>query len=452
MQTSLIRATGEPASAPSAPAPASACTALVVGGASEEAIALTALLRSFGANAEVAATLDEASAALARGAFALLVLADASRADIDAIARQVRLDPRHARAPIVALSPLRDGGGSLAPVSRDRARKAAPGDGVVLVARAPAEVLESQLALAIELHRARLGAADKEEQLARARLELHAALAAQAALAEQVRCAAAELDTAQRQLVQAAKLASLGELVAGVAHELNNPLSFSLSHLGTLRRSVDRCLERVGELEPETREEAARISERLGAVALGLDRIKGLVVKLQTLSRLDDGNNQLVNVAEAIGTVLVILQHRIRDRVHVSTELGAPETIQCQSSLINQCLMNLIVNAIDATEPLEAEGSIHISARAEGDDYVLRVVDNGHGIPADVQARIFDPFFTTKPEGKGTGLGLSIAASVVKKHEGTLELAPAEGGGTQAVARLPLRRVTANVRAAVGAR
>ena len=183
-------------------------------------------------------------------------------------------------------------------------------------------------------------------------------------------------------------------------------------------------------------------------VVLGLDRIKSLVVKLQTFSRLDDGRNQAVNVAAAIDTVLTILHHRIPEHVQVTTEFGAPEVIQCQSSLINQCVMNLIVNAIDAIEPREAAGCVHISARAEGDSYVIRVVDNGPGIPPDIASRIFDPFFTTKPEGKGTGLGLSIAAGVVEKHDGTLALLPADGGGTAAVARLPLGRVTANVRAA----
>jgi two-component system NtrC family sensor kinase len=308
--------------------------------------------------------------------------------------------------------------------------------------------LESQLALLVELHRAQMRALDAEDQLGQARLDLRDAADTNAALAEQARHALAELETAQTQLVQAAKLAALGELVAGVGHEINNPLSFSISHLATLRRGVSRSLERLGELEPEPRAESARLEERLASVALGLDRIKSLVVKLQTFSRLDDGKSQVVNVAEAVATVLTILHHRTRERIHVSTEFGAPETIYCQSSLINHCVMNLLVNAIDAIEPLEVDGSIHVSARAEGESYVLRVVDNGPGIAADIQHRVFEPFFTTKPEGKGTGLGLSIAASVVKRHDGTLELSRADLGGTQAVIRLPLGSVATHLRPA----
>jgi len=451
--TSLIRTTGESSlSSSSEPAAlAVQCSALILGEAGDDAAALDGALRGLGASATLVHTPAEALLQLTSGAFAFVVISGASRAELDDLVQRTRGTPRLSRLPLVVLTPLRDLDGGLSPPSTDRGRLAAPrcALGIVFVPRAPAEVLESQLALLVELHRARMGSLDVEDQLGQARLDLRDAADTNAALAEQARRAIGELETAQLQLVQAAKLAALGELVAGVAHELNNPLSFSLSHLGTLRRGVSRSLERLTELEPETRDESIRLEERLSGVVLGLERIKSLVVKLQTFSRLDDGKSQAINVADAIGTVLTILHHRIGDRIHVTTEFGAPEIIHCQSSLINQCVMNLIVNAIDAIEPLHSDGSIHISAHAEGEFYVLRVIDNGQGIAPDVHGRVFEPFFTTKPEGKGTGLGLSIAASVVKKHEGTLELEPAERGGTQAVARLPLSGVTANLRAAV---
>jgi signal transduction histidine kinase len=426
--------------------PAIPCQALVLGADAESAAAIELVLSGLGASVTPAHAPDEALALLASGTFGFLVLGDAFLADIDDIVRRARLDSRLARLPILVLAPPVETDRVLTPPSADRVRERMGSLGVVLAPRRPAEVLESQLVLLVELHRTRTAARDAEDQLGQAQLDLRDAADTNAALAEQARRALSELGTAQTQLVQAAKLAALGELVAGVAHEINNPLSFSISHLSTLRRGLSRELERLGELQADTRADSGRIEERLDSVALGLDRIKSLVVKLQTFSRLDDGTSQVVNVSDAISTVLAISHHRMRDSIQVSTEFGAPDSIYCQSSLINQCVMNLLVNAIDALEPLEAEGSIHISARAEGEFYVLRVVDNGHGIAPEIQGRIFEPFFTTKPEGKGTGLGLAIAASVVEKHHGTLELLPADAGGTQAVIRLPLGRIAANLR------
>jgi two-component system NtrC family sensor kinase len=205
---------------------------------------------------------------------------------------------------------------------------------------------------------------------------------------------------------------------------------------------TDSGHEVLGALAPAALAESKRLEDRLAAVTLGLDRIKSLVVKLQTFSRLEDGKSQAVHVADAVGTVLTILHHRMKSGIVVTTEFGKPDTIQCDPSLINQCVMNLVVNAIDAIDGPDSEGNIQISARAEGDSYVLRVVDSGLGVPAEIHDKIFEPFFTTKPVGKGTGLGLSIASAVVKKHEGTITLTPAAKGGTEAVIRIPLGRVT----------
>jgi C4-dicarboxylate-specific signal transduction histidine kinase len=410
--------------------------------------AIDATLRALGAGASSASSADDALAQLAAGGFAFLIVGESDQTEPGDIIRSARVEPHLARLPIVVLAAARDARALAAPSERAGAGGL---PGVLFAPPVPAEVLASQLALLVELHRTRTAAFDAEDQLGQARLDLRDAADTNAALAEQARHALSELASAQTQLVQAAKLAALGELVAGVAHEINNPLSFSISHLGNLRRALSRELARLGELDPEARAEAARIDERIDGVALGLDRIKSLVVKLQTFSRLDEGTMQASNVADAISTVLAILHHRIRDRAHVSTDVGTPETIYCQASLFNQCLMNLIVNAIDAIEPLEGDGNIQISAGAEGDAYVLRVVDNGYGIAPDIQGRVLEPFFTTKPEGKGTGLGLSIAASVVKSHGGSLELCAAEAGGTQAVIRLPLSQVAAHRRAATKA-
>jgi two-component system NtrC family sensor kinase len=132
--------------------------------------------------------------------------------------------------------------------------------------------------------------------------------------------------------------------------------------------------------------------------------------------------------------VVTIMQHRLEDRVHVQLRYGQPEVIQCEPSLFNQAVMNLIANAIDA---IEGNGLLTITTGADGSSYVIRVEDTGIGIPTEIRERVFEPFFTTKPIGQGTGLGLSIAYSIVRKHGGTLELHATAAGGTEAVIRIP---------------
>lgn len=246
----------------------------------------------------------------------------------------------------------------------------------------------------------------------------------------------ADLKQAQSRLVQSAKLASLGELVAGVAHEINNPLAFAISHLQTARNSVGALLPEAPNLSSSKHWIKAR--DRMEEMSGGLERIRELVLKLRTFSRLDEGERKFVNVRECLDSVLTILSHRLRDRVEVTVELGKPESIDCYPSLLNQALMNLIANAIDAIGERSELGHLAITGGESGESYVLRIVDDGCGIPEDLRERVFDPFFTTKEIGKGTGLGLSITYSIIKKHGGTLELVPAPGGGTIAELKLPL--------------
>jgi two-component system NtrC family sensor kinase len=243
----------------------------------------------------------------------------------------------------------------------------------------------------------------------------------------------AELKQAQSRLVQSAKLASLGELVAGVAHEINNPLAFVISHLTTARSSVGRLAPPAPDVSRT--QHWQRAQDRMEEMAHGLDRIRELVLKLRTFSRLDEGERKVVSVRECVDSVLTILMHRLRDRIVVETRFGLPEQLDCFPSLLNQALMNLLANAIDA---IEGKGKIMIEGGAQGESYLLRIVDSGCGVPEALRERIFDPFFTTKEVGKGTGLGLSITYSIVKKHGGSLELRDAEGGGTAAEIVLPL--------------
>ena len=246
----------------------------------------------------------------------------------------------------------------------------------------------------------------------------------------------AELQTKQVQLIQSAKMASLGELVAGIAHEINNPLAFVLSHLKTSRASLERVAANPAtDLSTDMKELLDRALDRITQAELGAERIRDLVLKLRTFSRLDEGERKTVSVRESVASVLTILEHRLKDRVEVHSTLGEPDVIECYSSLLNQAIMNLVSNAIDA---IDGPGMIWISSRREGESYSISVADSGRGIPEELRERVMEPFFTTKPVGQGTGLGLSITHSIARKHGGTLELTPREGAGTVATIRFPL--------------
>jgi two-component system, NtrC family, sensor kinase len=244
-----------------------------------------------------------------------------------------------------------------------------------------------------------------------------------------------DLKSTQSQLVQSAKMASLGELVAGVAHEINNPLAFVLSHLDTVRRSLSKVHPDPAQLPEPAREPWQRANSRLQEMQLGLERIRELVVKLRSFSRLDEGECKRVSMRECVESLLTILSHKTRDRIQVVTEFGEPDQIECYPGPLNQAIMNLVANSIDA---IEGEGAIRIATGRTGDHYEISVSDTGCGIPEDLRERVLEPFFTTKPVGQGTGLGLSIAYSIVRKHKGTLTMTAARGGGTLATIRIPL--------------
>lgn len=280
------------------------------------------------------------------------------------------------------------------------------------------------------------------DQLERKNEELRQVAEVKEALATKYRAANLELENAYRQLqatqaqlVQSAKLASLGELVAGVAHEINNPLAFALSHLGTSRRCLSAIESEVlPHLSVEAKAQWDKAATRLSEMILGLDRIRDLILRLRTFSRLDEGERKVVDLRDSMDSVLTILRHRCGSNIELTMHCEGVSEIDCYPGLLNQAIMNLVANAIDAVQD---GGSVTLRARLEDEDCVIEVSDTGPGVPPELRERVFEPFFTTKPVGQGTGLGLSMTYAIVQKHGGTLHIHDVPGGGARMVIRIP---------------
>jgi two-component system NtrC family sensor kinase len=283
---------------------------------------------------------------------------------------------------------------------------------------------------------------NKEIELERARDEKRTA-ETRAALAEaleqsnrELGSAYRELQETQAQLVQSAKMASLGSLVAGIAHEINNPLAFVTSHLTTVTRGLEAIVPEIeAHLSAGGNRTLAKMRERLGAMRLGVDRVEDLVVKLRTFSRLDEAETKAIEIEGSIEAVLTLLQHKLTERITVIKRYGDIKVVSCYPGPLNQVIMNVISNAIDA---IEGFGTITIETGRSGSMFFLSITDTGKGIPRAIRDRIFEPFFTTKPIGAGTGLGLSISYGIVKRHRGEIEIKSEEGQGTEVVIKIPL--------------
>ncbi len=263
---------------------------------------------------------------------------------------------------------------------------------------------------------------------------------ARAAAADELSRANAELEAAnqqlrqaQAQLVQSAKMASLGELVAGIAHEINNPLAFILGHQNTVERLTGQL---AGDHLSEADKAAtlAKTADRLGAMRMGLQRIQSLVLNLRKFSRLDEAESQNLDVPDAIGTVLALLAPKL-GAIEIRQRLEARPTLTASPALLNQVVMNILSNAADA---LGGEGVIEIATREQNGLYRIEINDSGPGVPETVRDRIFEPFFTTKPVGAGTGLGLAIAYAVVRAHKGDIAVDSGPLGGARFVIQLPV--------------
>ncbi len=275
-----------------------------------------------------------------------------------------------------------------------------------------------------------------------------------------------ELKSSQSQLIQSEKMASLGQMVAGVAHEINTPLGYARSNAEIVRTSLSDLRGLISAqtqaLDLMTRDDAAvediadalssaqGIAESLNAGELvgeldsllgdadhGLQQIAELVSSLKDFSRVDRSRNDLFDVNDGIDAALKICQSQFKHRVEVFRTYGKLPQIECSPSQLNQVFLNLISNAAQA---IEGEGKIHIHTTAENHGVAIRVLDNGSGMPEDVRARIFEPFFTTKPVGKGTGLGLSIVFRIIEDHGGSIDVRSTPGKGSEFIIRLPTRQ------------
>jgi two-component system, NtrC family, sensor kinase len=381
-------------------------------------VALQALLEDMDCDVVLARSGNDALRHLLRREFAVVLL-DVQMPEMDGyeVAHHARRNPSTRDVPIIFLTAANNSEGM---VLRGY------GSGAVDFLFKPlnASILRSKVRVFLELH-----AAHQKVEVAKTALERSNA---------ELKAAYTDLQTTHAQLVQSAKMASLGELVAGVAHEINNPLAFVLSHLDTARRKLSQLEpELPGPLSDSAREKWQRANERLNEIGPGLDRIRELVIKLRTFSRLDEGERKRVSVRECVESVLTILGHRLRGKITIETDFGSPDQVDCYASLLNQAIMNLVSNSIDA---MPGGGVLRISTGSQGPLYSIVVTDSGPGIPAALRERVLEPFFTTKPVGQGTGLGLSITYSIVRKHQGTIELSEPPGGGASIAIRFPINQ------------
>ncbi len=269
----------------------------------------------------------------------------------------------------------------------------------------------------------------------------------------------AKLSMAQEQLMQSEKLASIGQLAAGVAHEINNPIGYVFSNFGTLEGYIANLLEMLKTYEdaesdigaPDVLAKVKSVRERIDLAFLvedishlmaesreGIVRVRKIVQDLKDFSRVDANQEwQWSNIHDGIDSTLNIVSNEVKYKADVVKEYGEIPEIECLPSQINQVIMNIVVNGAHAIGP--ERGRITIRTGTNGDHIWIEISDTGAGIAKENLSRIFDPFFTTKPIGSGTGLGLSLSYGIIQKHNGRIEVESELNRGTVFRISLPVR-------------
>jgi signal transduction histidine kinase len=254
----------------------------------------------------------------------------------------------------------------------------------------------------------------------------------------------AELKNAEVQLVQSEKMAALGRLVAGVAHEINNPVAFISSSVAPLRRRLETA---AADAPPEVAQLLADAREMVAVMARGAERTAAIVKDLRAFSRLDEATRKRVDLHDGLEVSLRLLEPRWRERIAIHRDYGTLPAVECDPGQLNQVFMNVLANACDA---IPEGGNLWLTTRADGDRVCVTIRDDGVGMAPEVVARIFDPFFTTKDVGGGTGLGLAISQGVVAAHGGRIEVESAPGRGATFRIVLPLAQPAASLDRAAG--
>jgi PAS domain S-box-containing protein len=262
--------------------------------------------------------------------------------------------------------------------------------------------------------------------------------------AEELESTNRQLREAQSQLVQSEKMASLGNLVAGVAHELNTPIGAVASNVDVQRRAIEvvRNGLAVAELAPHVTANP-RIGKALGILEEttkvtrdASERVSRIVKSLRNFARLDEAERKKADIHEGLDSTLTLLRHELRGGIEVVKDYGTLPEIDCFPNQLNQVFMNILVNACHA---IEETGKITIATRLDGKNAIVSITDTGKGIKPEHLSKVFDPGFTTKGVGVGTGLGLSISFRIIQDHRGTISVASEVGKGTTFTLRLPIR-------------
>jgi signal transduction histidine kinase len=263
------------------------------------------------------------------------------------------------------------------------------------------------------------------------------------------------LKLAQSQLIQSEKMASVGLLTAGIAHELNNPINFVSGNVNPLRRDLNELfsfiekydktleaykLERVISEIDDLKDKldfsflTKEIINLLEGIDEGANRSSQIIKGLRSFSRLDDEKCQFYDIHEGIDSSLVLLNNKIKDKIKVRKDYGNFERLECFPNKLNQVFMNILTNSIQA---MEGKGELFIQTVSSGIGIKIIIKDNGKGMTPEVKEHIFEPFFTTKDVGQGTGLGLSISYGIIEQHNGIIDVISEPGKGTEFIISLP---------------